>query len=444
MKTGIYILGIIYLLYGCDVLNVEPTDSIPASAAFKDKAGIERGIIGSYSSLQSLSYYGRTYIIFADLAADNLNHPTDATSSDYAEVDNNAILPENSSVNGIWASIYDGINVVNNVIAKVPGINDMTETEKYEALAELYFLRALNHFNLLNFFGAIPLKITPTVGVSNLDAGRDPVNVVYSKVIEDLSFSEQYLVASASTKIRASKYAAKALLARVYLYQGNYSQAYEKANDVILNGGYTLLENYSDIFSEDGSAETIFEVDFTELDRNRLAEYNFPKTLNGRREVAPSESLLNAYEPGDDRIATSIAYSGTNAYANKYNDLKTGTDNVIVLRLAEMYLIRAEAEANKTGGNLTGISDDINLIRSRANLPATTANTINELLSAIEKERRAEFAFEGQRWFDLVRTGRAMDILPTVINLTKTLFPVPLGELQTNNSPEMIQNPGYN
>jgi hypothetical protein len=108
-----------------------------------------------------------------------------------------------------------------------------------------------------------------------------------------------------------------------------------------------------------------------------------------------------------------------------------------------MYLIRAEAEAHKTGANISAIQDDINVIRTRAGLPPTAVSIIDGLLTAIEKERRVEFAFEGQRWFDLVRTGRAMEVLPHVTNINKTLFPIPSDELLTNNSPDMKQNPGY-
>ena len=443
MKNILFILLILLLLAGCDVLNVQPEDAIPADKAFRDKAGIERGIIGSYSTLQNLSYFGRSFIIFGDLSADNLVHPPDATSSDYAEVDNNAILPENGAISGIWGSMYEGINNVNNVIVKVPGIPNMTETEKNTALGELYFIRALNHFNLMNLFGAVPVKINPTVGVNALDAARDPVDEVYNQVIKDLTFAEQNLLASAQQKTRASKYAAKALLARVYLYKGDFDLAYQKADEVITEGGYIIPDNYADVFAADGSAETIFEIDFTEVDRNRIAEYNFPKSLNGRREVAPSAELINAYLPDDERKNVSIAYDGTNAYANKYNDLSKGADNVIVLRLAEMYLIRAEAGAHLTGADIISIQNDINVIRIRANIPPTTAATTDDLLTVIENERRLEFAFEGQRWFDLVRTGRAMAVLPAVTNINKTLYPIPSGELQTNNNPEMIQNPGY-
>jgi starch-binding outer membrane protein, SusD/RagB family len=443
MKKLYFSIYIILMLGGCDVLNIKPEDSIPAELAFKNKAGIEKGIMGSYSSLQSLSYYGRTYLIFSDLAADNLAHPTDATASDYAEIDNNAILPENSAVDGIWASIYDGINVANNVIEYVPGMKDMTDAEKNEALGELYFLRALNHFNLLNYFGAIPIKLLPTVGVNNLDVARDPVNKVYEQVISDLTFASQNLKVSLSTKVRASRYAAIALLARVYLYNKDYNLAWEKANEVISDGGYTLLDNFGDIFVDDASAESIFEVDFSDVDRNRIAEYNFPKSLNGRREVAPDASLINAYETNDERIPSSITYDGSNAYANKYNDLSKGADNVIVLRLAEMFLIRAEAKAHMADANISEIQADIDTIRNRAGLLPTTANTVDDLLLAIEQERRVEFAFEGHRWFDLVRTNRAMDLIPTITSINKTLFPIPSSELLTNNSPGMTQNEGY-
>jgi len=443
MKKVIYMLGILALMTGCDVLNVEPEDSIPADEAFKNKAGIEKGILGAYSSLQSLSYYGRSYLIFSDLAADNLSHPADATNSDYAEIDNNAMLAENSAVSGIWAAAYDGINVANNVIAVVPGMTDMTISEKEEALGELFFLRGLNHFNLVNYFGAIPIKTQPTVGVNNLDIGRAPVNEVYARIIEDLILAGKYLPASPSTKSRASKYAAIALLARVYLYKGDYSLAMEKADSVIKYGDYTLPENFADVFNSDESAETIFEIDFTSLDRNRIAEQNFPKTLNGRREVQPDQTLINTFESDDERKTFSVAYDGALAYANKYNDLSLGADNVIVIRLAEMYLIRAEARARMAGGDLLLVEDDINSIRDRANLGTTDAVTASELLLAIEKERMVELAFEGHRWFDLVRTGRAVDVLPYVTKTNQTLFPIPSDEILTNNSPEMTQNPGY-
>jgi hypothetical protein len=240
--------------------------------------------------------------------------------------------------------------------------------------------------------------------------------------------------------VRATRYAASALLARVYLYKGDYALASEKATDVIEHGGYSIID-YGAVF-EDGSAESIFEIDFTDLNRNRIAEYNFPKSLNGRREVAPSPSLLTAYEADDVRYTATIAFAGALPYPVKYQDLAIGADNVIVLRLAEMYLIRAEAQA-RLQGDITAIQDDINVIRDRAGLDDTDASSYGALLSAIEQERRVEFAFEGHRWFDLVRTGRATEVLTNVHSVDQTLFPIPLEEILTNKSPGMQQNSGY-
>ena len=439
MKKIFFFLLILSAGSSCDVLDVKPQSSILASEAFKDKKGIEKGILGAYSSFQNLSYYGRTFVIFPDLAADNLDHPMDATALEYRQVDNNTILPENGSVGSLWSSLYEGINVANSVIVKVPGMADMTDAEKNKALGELYFIRALNHFNLLNLFGDVPLKTTPTVGTGNLDIPRADKETVYESIIADLTFAAQNLAPS-SVKVRASKYAATALLARVYLYKGDYALASAAATDVIENGGYSILD-YASVFA-DGSAESIFEVDFTDLNRNRIAEYNFPKSLNGRREVAPSQSILNAYEDDDGRYEATVAFAGALPYPVKYNDLSIGADNVIVLRLAEMYLIRAEAEA-RLEGDITSIQQDINVIRARAGLLDTEASTYPELLNAIEQERRIEFAFEGHRWFDLVRTGRAIEVLNNVSSVNQTRFPIPLGEIQTNRSPGMQQNDGY-
>lgn len=445
------ILTILFsFLAACDVLDVKPQSSIPADDAFKNKAGIEKGILGAYTPFQYLSYYGRTYLIFSDLAADNLNNPVDGTSSDYREVDNNSIFPGNGGISGIWASAYEGINIANNVIKKVPDISDMSVDEKNKALAELYFIRALNHFNMLVYFGAVPVITTPTSGTDGIDVPRFPVNEVFTQIIDDLEFAETHLNAS-GPKTRASKYAAKALLARVFLYQKDDTNAAAKATEVIEDGGYQLLDDYDAIFA-DGSAESIFEIDFTTLNRNRIAEYNFPKTLNGRREVEPAVNILEAYEPDDLRYEASITPDSTNfdpetlegilPYAIKYDDLSEGADNVIVLRLAEMYLIRAEAEANLEG-DIGDIQNDINEIRDRAGLEDTEADTYSELLAAIEQERWVEFAFEGHRWFDLVRTGRATVVLPKVTHINKTLFPIPSSEILTNTNPDMKQNPGY-
>ncbi len=285
------------------------------------------------------------------------------------------------------------------------------------------------------------MRLEPTIGTTGLDAPRVPVAQVYESIISDLNFAVANL-ANSGSKIRGSQNAAKALLARVYLYQQNYQMAAATASDVITNGGYTLLPNYADVFATEENAESIFEISFSQLERNRIAEYNFPKSLNGRREVEPSQDLLDAFEENDQRFDASLAFASTLAYAIKYDDLNLGADNFIVIRLADMYLIRAEALA-KSSGDVTQIKADLNIIRNRAGLSNFNSNDINQLITAIEKERRVEFAFEGQRWFDLVRTGRAVEVLFNVTSPNQTLFPIPFDELQTNLDPGMVQNPGY-
>ena len=440
MKKLFILIITLLPLASCDVLNVESQSAIPEDKAIKDKKGIEKGILGAYTAFQELGYYGRSQLIFSDLAADNLEHAPEGTAQNYAQIDNNVVLPENDAVYDIWAGAYEGINIANTIINKIPGMSDMTDAEKTQALAELYFIRALNHFNLLNWFGAIPIKTVATDVSTDVNVARDPVSKVYDQIIADLTFAETNL-GTGSTKARASKYAATALLARVYLYKGDYANAVSKATDVIDNGDYDLLKDYATVFTDE-SAESIFEIDFTELNRNRIAEYNFPKSLKGRREVGPTASVLAAYESGDDRYAKSIAFEGTAAYPIKYDDLSLGADNVIVLRLAEMYLIRAEAEA-KLEGDVGAIQGDINEVRSRAKLGDISDSSYAGLLAIIEHERRVEFAFEGQRWFDLVRTGRAVEVLQNLDSENQTLWPIPLSEILANKNPGMSQNPGY-
>ena len=148
MKRILILLVLVYSFSSCNVLDVEPTNSIPASEAFKTKVDLNRGILGAYNSLQGLSYYGRAYLTVSDLSADNLLYPPSATTADYLDIDNNHILPENGVIEGIWGVAYDGLNVANNVIAKIPEMSFLNQDEKCSTY-ELYF-GALNHFNFVS------------------------------------------------------------------------------------------------------------------------------------------------------------------------------------------------------------------------------------------------------------------------------------------------------
>jgi len=216
----------------------------------------------------------------------------------------------------------------------------------------------------------------------------------------------------------ASAFSATALLARVYLTQFQQNNdpaiatlAIEKADKVINEGGFILAPIYSDLFNGNVT-ESIFEIVSSVQNRNLLAQYFFPRSLLGRYEVSPPSGFVQSFKLTDTaRFNASIKFDSTNLpFGYKYIDVTAGTDRVYVIR-----------------------------VRARAGLPPTTSTDYNELKLVIENERRHEFAFECQRWADLVRTKRATTVLG--ISQNYTLFPIPLSELQTNTL--MTQNPGY-
>ncbi|MDD5508140.1 MAG: RagB/SusD family nutrient uptake outer membrane protein [Bacteroidales bacterium] len=445
MKKITYLLIAGALLFGScnDFLDIEPTDSISDTEAIKDKTGVNRAITGSYNALQQTGSYGRYLVIVQDLAADNLKWT--GTTQDYGQIDNNQIPAENVIIDGIWASAYDCINRVNNVIYRLPDIGDLTPDERDSYDGEALFLRGLCYFNLVELFGGVPLKVQPTLDLSNIDQARNTVDAVYDQIIEDLLDAEQKLPSSSSPG-RASAFSATALLARVYLtrfHLGNdpsFAQlAIDKATHVINEGGHSLAASLEDLFTGNDT-ESLFEVVFDAQNRNVLAQYFYPRSLLGRYEVAPQQDLLDSWEIADTfRLNASIAIApDLLPYGYKYRDVTAGTDRVYILRLAEMYLIRAEALAY-TNGDIGSIQDDINVIRNRAGLPPTEAADYYALKLAVQYERRHEFAFECQRWSDMVRTKTATLILG--IDEKYTLFPIPLSEMQTNK--KMSQNPGY-
>lgn len=444
MKNLIYILIVPALAaISCTkLLDVQPAQSISAEQAITDREGIEKAVTGAYYSLHDLGNYGRNRILIDDLAADNLYWS--GTSRVYQQVDENLIAADNAIMEGIWASNYDCINRANNVLDRIGDI-DMPEADRNLFTGDALFLRALSHFNLLTYFGAIPLKTRPTTDLSNIDQARNSVAEVYTQIVQDLLLAET-LLPGTRTAGWASSYSATALLARVYLTQFHFTNdpsvaalAIEKAGKVIGDGRYALAETYEELFAGN-TTEPIFEVIFNAQNFNWHAQYFFPVSLTGRSEVSPNEAFVAEFQAlGDDRFASSVAFDASNKpYCYKYRDILSGTDRVIVLRLAEMHLIRAEALAY-TNGNVNDIKSDLNAVRLRAGLDQTPANNIAELKLAIEDERRYEFAFEAHRWSDLVRTKRAAQVLG--IDEKFTLFPIPLSEMQTNKL--MEQNPGY-
>jgi starch-binding outer membrane protein, SusD/RagB family len=446
MKKKIYYLFVIaFILASCEkIMDVNPTDAVSADMAIGNKTGVEHALVGSYNALQATGLYGLNGVVVGDLTADNLTWA--GTTQSYGQFEIKPIPSANGVVDGMWAACYDGINRVNNILYRLPSISDLTQAENDQYTGEALFIRALLHFNLATYFGGVPLRTQPTLDLSNIDLQRSPVEQVYEQVIADLNEAKSKLSEEKVTG-RANTFCASALLAKVYLAKFQLTNdkasavlSVSEATRVISDGGYALVSNYVDLFhSPDASSESVFEVVYDVQNYNRLAQYFYSRDSLGRYEFAPTSDLIQSFDTIDQRLEASITYDGKNKpYVIKYNDVSGGTDRVYVFRLAEMYLIRAEALAY-TDGDIVSILSDINTIRNRAGLGNTTADNYSDLKLAIENECRHEFAFEGHRWADLVRTKRAVPLLG--IDEKYTLFPIPLSEMQTNKL--IKQNLGY-
>lgn len=419
MKKNILFLLIAMVLASCNgFLEVDPVDAISDQDAIKDRAGLEKALTGSYSALHGIGIYGRYQVIAGDLAADNLDWT--GTTQDFGQMLIKPIPADNSIVEAMWTGAYDGINRVNNIIHALPGITGLNEAESNQFMGEALFLRSLHYFNLTNYYGDVPFRLKPTLDLSEINLEVTPRADILNRLVTDLREATK-LMSGQKASGHANKTSAEALLAKIYLTQFHLSGNNTMADSAAVIAGRVIATNEN----------PLFEVVFDLQNFNRLAQYFYSRTFAGRYEIAPSQSLINSFEPGDSRLANSIAYDDKNKpYCIKYKDVAGGADNVAVIRKEEMHLVRAEALAY-TNGDITAIRNDINFIRSKAGLPNTAAISYADLILAIELERRHEFAFEGHRWNDLVRTKRASDVLG--IDPGYYFFPIPLSELQTNN-----------
>jgi len=465
IKKVIYTLLIVSVTgTSCEkILDQEPQAALDASTAFTTRQGVEAGVLGIYSTLQSANYYGLRYWALADLYADVLTHT--GTFPSFAQYANRQLLPDNVENTNMWSAIYDGINRANNIIAAVPGINDPA-FNKETALAEARFLRALMYFDLVRAWGGslngynqaggtgVPLFTQPTLTPADATPKARSQEVdVYQLINDDLDYAMANLSASHRNG-RANIDAATALKARFELYRGNWEQAETLATTVIDKfkgatafGGLVPGSSYATLWTtKNVTPESIFELQFDPTDANSIAFFYFTTTLGGRNEVSSSNALANAHESGDLRLPVNVTTASSTppvVPANKtlkYTRID-GTDNYIVIRLAEVYLIRAEARARR--GNLNEALDDVNLIRRRAGLPEITATSQDEVLLAIEKENYIEFAHEGHRFFDLRRNNREDVILGFAgQNEFRSRWPIPQREVLTSNR-VIEQNQGY-
>lgn len=421
-------------------LEEKPNNALPTDQSITSAGTARAAIIGAYDAVQN--YYASNYPTLGTITADNVVF--NGTLSQYLQLDQNAIPPDNVTTVATYQGIYKAINSANSVIAYVPNVTDplLTEAEKAKILGEAYFIRALGYFDLGRGWGGVQLQLKPTTDLgSTKGVKRSTLQQTYDQVLADLTQAENLLPEDATTRNRAQKSTARALRARLHLYRKEWADAEAYATQVIDNPKYALVTPYKTFFTAPfGTTESVFELTFSANDRNTFWNLWYPSSGGGQFTLKPSAQFVTKITDPNIGGSRSALVAGTapNVYGVLYNTSATSTDPAYVIRIAELYLIRAEARAQQ--GKLDEALADLNVIRARAGVPASTAQTQEGLLLAIEEENSLEFAFEAHRWFDLVRTRRTGAVLG-ITNENFWLFPIPYSDVLSD--PDVVQNPGY-
>jgi len=433
-----------------------PPTQISASTEFSDSASAMGAVAFVYSYTQNTSGFGYSdglLTVATGLSSDELANPVNPYDPGYAQFYSYGLTDITSDVSALWKSPYTSLYTVNAVIDGVAASTGLSASFKTQITAEMKVMRAFYFFNLVNLFGPIPLPLTSDYNVT-AKLPRASVDSVYGQIIADLTDAQKSLSADypSSGHVRPCQLVATALLARVYLYRQQWQDAYNAANAVISSGNYSLVTDPNQVYL-DGSSEAIWQLPATGSYQVTQEAYTFIPQTTGTVPAFPvNPSLINAFEPNDLRMQDwlgEVTVNGVNLYyPYKYkNVLATSptTEDYMLLRLGEQYLIRAEASAEL--GNGPAALADVNTVRARAGLAASTADPTSQsaVLAAIMHERQVELFTEwGSRWYDLKRTGQAGTVLQAEKgNWTPSaaLYPVP--KLQLQDDVNLTQNPGY-
>lgn len=440
------------LIAGCgNKLNVEPTQSIDEGVALGTSRDVEVTLVGCYDGLQDVDVYGGAFQYISELLGDNGDVRFGGTYANMLELSAKQLTTVNTTATATWRDAYVAINRANNVLS---ALDKVDEGKRDKTEGEARFIRGSLYFELVRAYArtwgdgdnntnpGVPLVLTPTRGVTDDDyKSRNPVSEVYAQVIQDLTEAAKLL--PASNTIYATSGAAYAQLARVYLQQGDYAGARDAADKVIQSGEYTLASAFSDLFFtylNNGGAspkEYIFSMVVTPQDGSSDLNTFYGVTVGsipgtaGRGDMRVQQAHLDLYEAGDARGAFFVR-ANNNTYTEKHLDL---FGNVPVVRLAEMYLTRAEANLRLGTAVGTTPAADVNKIRSRAGLAPLSAVTLTDVL----KERKLELMFEGLQVHDQKRLKETRGGI--AYNSPRLILPIPQREMDTNK--KLVQNQGY-
>ncbi|WP_119789588.1 RagB/SusD family nutrient uptake outer membrane protein [Flavobacterium anhuiense] len=431
-----------------------PSSQLNAEDVFQDKASATAALADIYSSLTQngiLTGYPGGVSSQIGLYTDELDFygiPASGSAFFY----NNALLPSTSDVNSLWSNSYSQIYAANSVIEGVVASRGLQQSDKSNLTGEALFIRGLLHFYLTGLFGDVPY-IETTDYIQNSKVSRMPAVQVFQHIEDDLQQSITLLAADYPTaeRVRPNKWAAKALLARMLLYTQKWDQAAEEASAVINQTSlYKLPADISKLFLKE-STSTIWQLMPATAGAPTNEGTTFIFLQGPPPSVALTPSLVNTFNSSDFRKQNWIKQVGTgsslwyHAYKYKQNtNAGTSTEYSIVLRLSELYLVRAEARA--MAGDYIGSQQDLNVIRNYAGLANTQASDQQSLIKEILLQRKLEFFCEyGHRFFDLKRTGTIDEALQNIKpgwNTADRQLPLPESELLLN--PNLApQNEGY-
>ena len=435
-----------------DKLNINPENDISADQALETAHDVNNALVGAYTIIARGSLYGTNLIMIPDLLASSGYVNWTGSFTTYRDIAQQDIIATNEDATRTWMDAYQAINAANVVMGALNVLSNEDEKKIIEGKA--LFIRGLMHFELVRLYAlpydaagnnsqlGVPIMLE---GNKNYDeakskVARNSVAEVYQRVETDLKDAISRLQQSSE-----DYYAAKAMLCRVYLQEGKFEQARTEAHDIISNGGFSLSSSIAGPFRTGGAKENVFEIKQTEQSNagtvnDGLATFysSFLSStggLVGRADLNIVKSFADSYLPNDKR-RTELIYDGTGIKAGLFSKKWLNYfDNLPVIRLAELHLIRAECNLRLNSAVGETALKDVNLIRRRAGIPDLQQLSLQDILS----EREKELAFEGVRLHDLKRTKRNMGSLP--YNADKLVFPIPYREVSVNAN--LKQNPGY-
>tara|TARA_R100001369_G_scaffold68040_1_gene95664 strand:- start:3209 stop:4612 length:1404 start_codon:yes stop_codon:yes gene_type:complete len=467
MKTQVYIKQFMVIIFFCHFASCEefvelesPDLKIVSEVVFNNDVTAISAMKGIYNELVRASFSGgwqNSVTALASLSADECTGLS-ITNLTYTEFEENEIMPSNTRNLEVWSSAYNIIYMTNSMLEGLENSKDLTEEIRIQLEGEAKFVRAFSYFYLVNLYGPVPLLLSTDYQI-NARAASNSKEEVYGQILKDLQEAIGVLADDYKEGERTyiNRFAAMALMSRVNLYQKNWTAAENWSRQVIEQTAmYEVLEDLDQVFLAN-SREAIWQLSpvgngDSSTQTNEGSIFIIHPTSPSASQLKLTEDLVASFESQDKRLTNWInLHEGINAYyPYKYKD-RNSTNNLteysMVLRLAEQYLIRAEARAMLD--NLSGAIADLNTIRNRADIPPMleTDPSLDKatVLDLIYKERRNELFTEwGHRWLDLKRTENASEVLAPKKPLwqdTDVLYPVPEQERLQNAN--LGQNPGY-